>query len=125
MRCASIHFQFGDGRSALLAMDTLQELGYLAVPLGSGDPRNAAMLEVSVEKSDLTSALEIAHAHGGILLEGGEGEAQTLMAAYGLDAVPIPAHIVESSEETNARGESHADEEGEAGYDHFPAGIHL
>ncbi|WP_135552864.1 hypothetical protein [Paenibacillus cymbidii] len=114
MRCASIHFQFDDRRSALLAMDTLQELGYLAVPLGSGDSGNASLLEVAVEKCDLTSALEIAHAHGGMLLEGEAGDAGALTMAYGLDAVPIPAHLVEPAEE-----------EGEAGYDHFPAGIHL
>lgn len=92
-------FEFADDNAASLASGTLRELGYDGV---RADGRSVSL---SLHRSDLTSALEIAFAHGGQLHTGnGEREERLTSACYGLDAsvvpadeietIPIPAHIV-------------------------------
>ncbi|MCY9515642.1 DNA/RNA helicase [Paenibacillus apiarius] len=88
---AAIRFRFTDAASAMLAFDTLEELGY--TPEYDGDSHTE--LHVHVEKRDLTSALEIAEAHGGQLVEEADLTEVSLMnQAYGMDLIPIPAHVV-------------------------------
>ncbi|WP_052702785.1 hypothetical protein [Paenibacillus beijingensis] len=95
----SLLFEFADDSSAALASDTLCELGYEAV---RADGHNVSL---SIHRSDLTSALEIAFAHGGQLhTDSGEREEQLTAASYGMstmvvspediDTIPIPAHII-------------------------------
>ncbi|QJC51012.1 hypothetical protein HGI30_05175 [Paenibacillus albicereus] len=69
-------FRFHDAESASVAAATLLELGYDAAAQGAQE------VGLSLRGSDLTSALEIAFAHGGELDVPEE------------DVIPIPAHIV-------------------------------
>lgn len=69
-------FRFQDADSASVAVATLMELGYDAAPQGAHE------IGLSLHGSDLTSALEIAFAHGGELDVQEE------------DYIPIPAHMV-------------------------------
>ncbi|WP_336773819.1 hypothetical protein [Paenibacillus sp. MMO-58] len=89
MMSSAILFDFADSFSAALARDTLQELGY--EPLMHEGNR----LHIHVDGSDLTSALEIAMSHGGQLVDQSaiQNEAVT-DTAYSLNAITIPAHIV-------------------------------
>src|SRR5690242_3568309 len=94
MSSTPILFQFSSQDAALLAQDTLEELGYR---VSRHSDASRPTLHVIVDRHDLTSALEIAQAHGGELTEGigsyREDEAYTL--AYDPDGmVPIPAHTV-------------------------------
>ncbi|MUT67777.1 hypothetical protein [Paenibacillus sp. NEAU-GSW1] len=121
---SAILFDFADASSAAIACDTLQELGYEPMM------HEANRVHIHVEGADLTSALEIAQAHGGRLVEqaaiGSEAVTDT---AYSLNAITIPAHVV--NEDWNAADEeaeglrnwnddNHEDFEPDDGsYDHF------
>lgn len=59
----TIVFQFPDLKAALNAMETFDELGY--EPLQNG----RFGVEIKVIREDITTALEIANAHGGNLAE--------------------------------------------------------
>lgn len=86
---SAILFEFADARSASLACDTLQELGYEPVLHESN------RVHIHIEGSDLTSALEIAQANGGRLVEQADiSEGALTNSAYALDAISIPAHVV-------------------------------
>lgn len=82
-------FNFSDSWSAALACDTLQQLGYEPV-LHEGN-----RLHIHLESDDLTSALEIVQAHGGELLdESAVGSSLLTDSVYAMDALSIPAHLV-------------------------------
>lgn len=108
---------------ARLAADTFEELGY--------DPclHEGSRLHIHVRNEDLTSALEIMQSYGGSIVERAPAEAAELTGiAYGMDAIPIPAHTVnEDWVETYATAESGAlAAEGvfpadDASYDRFDA----
>lgn len=116
MNHASILFQFTDRRSAFEAFDTLEELGYR--PTYSAD-ETKPQLHIHFNHSDVTSALEVAQAHGGTLVEQQEfpamkldnkdqrtlSEYQAFQMSYNLDnehdnehdhdqETSIPAHMV-------------------------------
>jgi hypothetical protein len=105
----SILFHFPDARSAFLAFDTLEELGYEPVIEAERVPPS---VHVHLHKCDITSALEIAQACGGRLAD------QQPMAETSLyddayltqnreDEIEIPAHIVtEDFSEDYMRGDS-------------------
>ncbi len=133
-----IAFDFPDRRSALSAFDTLEELGYSPVYQHekAGERPN---VHIHLSRNDLVSALEIAQAYGGTLLEqqsGAVSESAVFSSAYSTDAVLIPAHIVnedwsEDYAAGSAEGAGHpltglsgVDPSPEA-YDHFDAGIRL
>lgn len=134
----AIMFQFDDRRSAYLALDTLDELGYRA-HLGGSDERPE--VHVEVDHNDLTSALEIVQAHGGNLREEATTGAthDTFAEAYDLDAVPIPAHVVnedwpesyrEPGREAAPTGDGAVDDAeivdpSAETYDHFSADVRL
>jgi hypothetical protein len=85
----AVLFEFSHSTSADAAYATLLELGYKPVRNGSGQ------LHIHLNRGDLTSALEIAMAHGGYLLDQvGIREDAMFCSAYDTDAIPIPAHIV-------------------------------
>jgi|GEM_PF-1229721 len=92
----AIMFSFPDSHSASLAYATLQELGYAPVRHEGGE------LHVHLRKGDLTSALEIAMAYGGQPLErqGIAGDS-LYCSAYDMDAITIPAHLVNEEETTD------------------------
>lgn len=94
MTSTPIVFQFNDRRDAYLAFDTLEELGYdPAIDSNSACP----VVHFHVEDMDLTSALEIAQAHGGRMMEDEQRtELATFGQAYGMEdgANGIPAHLV-------------------------------
>ncbi|WP_424767369.1 hypothetical protein [Paenibacillus sp. sgz302251] len=86
---SALLFDFNDAQSAALACETLQELGYETVL------HDGSRMHVHLAGSDLTSALEIAQSHGGQLVEQTQIADNTLTdSAYALDAIPIPAHMV-------------------------------
>ncbi|WP_054023321.1 hypothetical protein [Bacillus sp. FJAT-28004] len=86
---SALLFDFNDAQSAALACETLRELGYETV-LHEG-----SRMHVHLEGSDLTSALEIAQSHGGQLVEQADIDADAVTgSAYSLDAIAIPAHLV-------------------------------
>ncbi|MFX3632260.1 MAG: hypothetical protein ACE3L7_09295 [Candidatus Pristimantibacillus sp.] len=86
---SAIMFDFADGKSALVACETLQELGYEPM-LHEGN-----RVHIHVDGVDLTSALEIAQSHGGQLVEQSTITTGVMTnTAYSLDAITIPAHIV-------------------------------
>ncbi|REK75217.1 hypothetical protein DX130_13470 [Paenibacillus paeoniae] len=86
---SAILFDFSDNRSAELARDMLQELGY--DPVMHSDFR----MHIHVDGSDLTSALEITQSHGGQLVEQAAIEEEAITnTAYALDSITIPAHVV-------------------------------
>jgi len=88
----TIRFRLTDGKSAELALATLNELGYKA---HRGGGHGSPEIHLEVNHSELTSALEIIQACGGTLIESGDQAAhEAFERAYGLDAVPIPAHMV-------------------------------
>lgn len=86
-------FQFADRKEAYSAFDTLMELGYR--PVFHID-KEQPTLHIHVQKNDITSALEISQAHGGMLLEQPDGaQLSAYDAAYELgEELSIPAHIV-------------------------------
>lgn len=89
----SIIFEFEDKRSAFLALDTLEELGYEVFYHAEC---SKPTLHIHIEKNDLTSALEIIQAHGGTMVERATEENNYINAAYGIEKgqIPIPAHTV-------------------------------
>jgi hypothetical protein len=94
MNDTAIFFEFENERSALLAQDTLEELGYTT---GFYTERERPTLHVQIDGSELTSALEIVQAYGGRLLERGltDSEAAIFAKAYNEgDFIAIPAHVV-------------------------------
>jgi hypothetical protein len=113
-----IYFQFVHGNSALQALDTLQELEYNVELLEHDHEEHLPTLLLNVNHNDLTSALEIAQAHGGWLVEGKQAipEMDLLTSAYELDYVSIPAHVVNDEE---------IGDPSDGDYDHFPAGVRL
>lgn len=80
--------QFPDADSARIAADTYREIGY--DPCSHGEDR----LHIHVRGEDLTSALEILQSLGGRIVEPAHSDKDHFNMAYGLDAIPIPAHIV-------------------------------
>ncbi|MNZ91260.1 hypothetical protein D3C78_1102370 [compost metagenome] len=100
---SALLFHFQDAQSASLACETLRELGYETVL------HDGSRMHVHLEGSDLTSALEIAQAHGGQLEEQAHISDDALTnSAYSMDAISIPAHLVnedlifsEETDETN------------------------
>lgn len=136
MSTEPIYFMFPDKRAALLALDTLQEIGFRADMLEHRHPDHKPALQILVDKGDITSALEIAQAHGGRLCETKETqEPAVYTSAYDLKGIPIPAHTVtEDLPEPYMRGdgpdvEIRGDDEvfDPAGddYNHFSAGLRL
>ncbi|MNI14573.1 hypothetical protein D3C73_678370 [compost metagenome] len=141
MNAAAIYFKFDQKKDAYQALDTLEELGYqphMDTQIGQ------TTLHIHVEGQDLTSALEIALAHGGTLLEQHElypsTESEVYQAAYDLNGnIPIPAHLVNEdwteSYASSPGGMSQSDkrrwDDDEVfdpsgdGYDHFEPGVHL
>jgi hypothetical protein len=136
---APIHFQFDEQSSAKLALDTLEELGYRVKLHQSGEH---PILHLILDEGDLTSALEIAQAHGGTLIEHQDApsEAETFNKAYGIDGIAIPAHVVNEDwpegyadsavYNTEQQTSPYQEEDGEMDpsnddYDHFSAGIRL
>jgi len=136
-RKAPIYFQFPDRQSARNALDTLREIGYRA---DETETEDGFVVSVFIDRNDLTSALEIAQATGGRLMEHGrETGLLTFQMAYDTDAVPIPAHTVVDERpdyaETDAPREeeqvAREEEKGAEGaldpsgddYDRFSAGI--
>ena len=107
----SILFHFPDQRSAFLAFDTLEELGYEPVIEPERDPPS---VHVHLQGCDITSALEIAQACGGRLADRQPmeetslyEEAYTLTMAKDADEIGIPAHLVtEDFPEAYMRGDS-------------------
>lgn len=133
MEQSVLRFQFKDAAGLSHAFDTLQELGY--------DPvrEQGQLLHIHIERQDLTSALEIAEACGGQLVEeAGRSEMNVMDEAYGMHMIPIPAHLVNEDWADDAayavvdpRGDdlSHREEEA-IGWDdelsnQFPGGVHL
>ncbi|MDQ6421189.1 hypothetical protein RB620_17330 [Paenibacillus sp. LHD-117] len=126
---SAIMFDFSDGSSAAMARDMLQELGY--------DPvmHNESRMHIHVDGGDLTSALEIAQAHGGQLVEQAHiAEESITNTAYALNAITIPAHVVNedwiASEDAANRDsdDTYVNEEflPDAGeYNHFSGDIHI
>ncbi|WP_409343139.1 hypothetical protein [Paenibacillus sp. MBLB4367] len=96
MHLAPIFFQFAESKAAYQAMDTLHELGFRANWIDHAHPEHRPTLQVYIENNDLTSALEITQAFGGQLLETSDSgsESQAYTSAYGLNGIPIPAHVV-------------------------------
>ncbi|TNJ65853.1 hypothetical protein FE784_13105 [Paenibacillus hemerocallicola] len=139
MSQAPIYFEFPDSAAAAIALDTLTELGYHAHATGQ---EGKAGVQLYIDHNDLTSALEIAQANGGNLLDTDTTPAETesYSMAYDLDSVPIPAHVVNEdwpeSYYTSAGGGTigSADENGADpdlfdpsgdDYDRFSAGVRL
>jgi hypothetical protein len=118
MQSMPIYFQFAQGKAALQALDTLQELEYNVELLDHDDEKHLPTLLLNVNQCDLTSAIEIAQSHGGRLVEGklAAPELEVFSSAYDLEPIPIPAHAVNDEEEFDPS---------EGDYDHFPAGIRL
>lgn len=85
----AIVFDFPDAQSATNAYSLLKELGY------DPDMHDADTLHIHVVNEDLTSALEIAQANGGTLVEQSQIQEELLAStAYSLDSIHIPAHLV-------------------------------
>ncbi len=114
---------FPDEKSARLAADTFDELGYEPCLHESG------RLHIHVRNEDLTSALEIMQSYGGTIVERAPADTAALTGlAYGMDAIPIPAHTVnEDWVDAYATGEpgiADADRgflPDDESYDHFEA----
>ena len=123
MKHAALMFQFPDENQARLAGDTLMELGY--------EPQlhEEGRLHIHVQDEDLTSALEIVQCYAGQLMEHAPAEVVDVTdQAYGMDAIPIPAHTVNEDWEEGYEVASSAADEQEAGfstddgsYNHFKA----
>lgn len=119
MSLAPIYFQFIDKKSALLAVDTLQEIGFRAGMLEQRHPEHKPTIHVMVDHADLTSALEVAQAHGGELRESaGLEEPEMYTSAYSLDQVPRLSRTGDDEEEQ--RFDPSGDDFG-----YFDAGVHM
>ncbi|UJF32875.1 hypothetical protein [Paenibacillus hexagrammi] len=131
-----IFFEFDQQRDAYLALDTLEELGYKPEFVQEADKPT---LHIHVDEQDITSALEIAQAHGGRLMENvkTQREEATYAMAYDLEnSIRIPAHTVNedwpegyaTQNSAYASDEVPTDEEAAFDpsaddYNHFSAGI--
>ncbi|MHA6482990.1 hypothetical protein ACX1C1_13920 [Paenibacillus sp. strain BS8-2] len=126
---SAILFDYSDDSSAAMARELLQELGY--DPVMHGDTR----MHIHVDGGDLTSALEIAQAHGGQLVEQADIAEETVTnTAYALDAITIPAHVV-NEDWIDAEGAHNRDDDEactndeflpDAGeYNHFSGDVHI
>lgn len=127
---SAIMFEFDDNRSADLARDMLEELGY--------DPvmHNGYQMHIHVDGNDLTSALEIVQSHGGRLLEQSAIREEAITSsAYAMDGITIPAHVVNedwiAEEERGAHNVDSALEErgheflpDSENYNHFSGDVH-
>lgn len=94
MSSAPLCFQFDSQKEAILARDTLEEIGYR---ISGHSHSDKPVLHVIVDRHDLTSALEIAQAHGGTLVQVGNSpnETEGFAMAYDMEGlIPIPAHLV-------------------------------
>jgi hypothetical protein len=124
MNESPIAFEFSDRRSALYALDTLEELGYQP---HLHEQENGYIVHFHVERNDLTSALEIAQAHGGSLMElDHQSEQAAYDTAYNMDAIRIPAHIVNedwADDYTSPEAHITIDPSPES-YDHFSGDVH-
>ncbi|MDF2922641.1 MAG: hypothetical protein K0R57_1555 [Paenibacillaceae bacterium] len=121
MSLAPIYFQFSDKKSALLAVDTLQEVGFTAGVLEQRHPEHTSVIHVLVDRADLASALEIVQAHGGQLCETEDAAEQEVYTnAYSLDSLPGAASRSQPEEEQQKQFDP-----SEQDYDHFSAGVHL
>ncbi|MCD1258704.1 hypothetical protein B5M42_007635 [Paenibacillus athensensis] len=91
---APLFFEFEQENHAIMALDMLEELGYKPQLLERFDKPT---LHLHLDGQEVTSALEIAQAYGGQLVErphAASGEAAFAMA-YGLEgSIAIPAHTV-------------------------------
>jgi hypothetical protein len=132
-----IFFEFDQTRDALLALDTLEELGYKP-DLLEGE---RATLHIHLDEQEITSAIEIAQSHGGRLVDRPQTQSEqaTYAMAYDLEgSIRIPAHTVnEDWSESYAASTEVADRDAlpsddEAAfdpsaddYDHFSAGIRI
>ncbi|OCT15970.1 hypothetical protein A8709_10135 [Paenibacillus pectinilyticus] len=88
-----IFFEFDQRRDALLALDTLEELGYKPELLEA----ERATLHIHLDEQEITSALEIAQSHGGRHVDQPQlpSEQATYAMAYDLEgSIRIPAHTV-------------------------------
>jgi hypothetical protein len=132
-----IFFEFDKERDALLALDTLEELGYKPELLGG----ERATLHIHLDDQEITSALEIAQSHGGCLVERqlAQSEPATFAMAYDLEgSIRIPAHTV-NEDWPDSYAEVHASRDTDAvpseeeavfdpssdDYNHFSAGIRI
>ncbi|MBD2867910.1 hypothetical protein [Paenibacillus arenilitoris] len=132
---SALLFDFNDDQSAALACETLRELGYETVL------HDGSRMHIHLEGGDLTSALEIAQAHGGQLVEQAPITSDALNgSAYSLDAIPIPAHLVNEEwssdfgEREEGAGLRNRDEDADYGddflpdpgtYDHFSGDVRI
>lgn len=131
-----IFFEFDQTRDALLALDTLEELGYKPELLEG----ERALLHIHLDEQEITSAIEIAQSHGGRLIDRPQqSEQATYAMAYDLEgSIRIPAHTVnEDWSESYAASAVVADRDAlpsddEAAFDpsaddygHFSAGIRI
>jgi hypothetical protein len=134
-----IFFEFEQEREALLALDTLEELGYKPNLLQDEKPT----LHIHVDAQEITSALEIAQAHGGRLVERKQAqtESEAYAMAYDLEgSIRIPAHTVNedwpdgyaNATASSLRDADAVPSEEEAAFDpsaddynHFDAGVRL
>jgi hypothetical protein len=134
MQEASITFQFPDFKSAVTALDTLEELGYES---SHHETSCGNVVHIHMERNDITSALEIAQAHGGALMEQATPENEIYQSAYSMDAIRIPAHTVNEdwtedyANQTNEVNQQNAVEDAydvsdlvDESYNHFSADIH-
>jgi hypothetical protein len=118
MESELIYFQFIDQKAALQAFDTLQELTYDVKWLDHDHTEHLPTLSLNLNHCDLTSALEITQAFGGVLIEGKKTSQSldVITSAYKLDEIAIPAHVVNDEEIMDPS---------DGDYDHFPAGVRL
>ncbi|WP_281890248.1 hypothetical protein [Paenibacillus sp. YYML68] len=142
MSSKPIFFQFATDKDAYMALDTLEELGY---SVSMHTEAKQPVLQVVVDRHDLTSCLEVSQSHGGCLLEThqGERESDVYALAYHTEdgMIPIPAHLVNEdladsepvtsasaymNRSSGAYNDDHSefDPSGDS-YDGFDAGIHL
>lgn len=129
-----IFFEFEKQRDALLALDTLEELGYKPELLEG----ELSTLHIHLDDQEMSSALEIAQAHGGRLVERQptQTETSTYAMAYDLEgSIRIPAHTVNedwpegyaASRDVDAvpSEEEAAFDPSSDDYNHFSAGIRI
>ncbi|SFJ48257.1 hypothetical protein SAMN02799624_04661 [Paenibacillus sp. UNC496MF] len=124
-------FQFADSRTASLARGTFEELGYDPV-VQQGNEVHIHMLG-----DDLTSALEIAQAHGGQLaVQSTIPDIELTNDAYRMENITIPAHVVnedwiareEGQELANRDDDAPAEDEffpDDGSYGYFSGDVHL
>ncbi|EGL15288.1 MULTISPECIES: hypothetical protein [unclassified Paenibacillus] len=102
-----IFFEFPQERDMRLAYDTLFELGYRP---GVNASEGKSTLHIHVEGQDLASAMQIAQAHAGELIDAppaaevSYSEPEAYAAAYDLDTIRIPAHLIQDPEEDAPEG---------------------